>query len=222
MEVSDKKIVMKKLHRLTIIALRAASSFTSGVLSAQRAAFGLTTTQTTALDTAVTNFDSAINDVIAAKAALKSAVEAQDAARTSVLEALSNCAATIYNNSAVTDTMIASAGYEPRDTNRSKQFPFTPTDVIATPFANGNVELKWNKGQNTYGSVYVIEARFGEGDWAVVYQTTKSKVTLTGFNPGDLAWFRISAIRNEESSAPTEEVVIYAPTPEATTLRAAA
>ncbi len=213
---------MKKLNKLTIMALRAASTFTAGVCTAQRIPLGLSTTQTTALNTAVTNFDSAVTDVTAAKAALKSAVEAQNAARTAVLEALSSCASTIYNNPAVTDTMIASAGYEPRDTNRAKQNPFTPTDLIATPFANGNVELKWNKGQNTYGSVYVIEARFGEGDWAVVYQTTRVKATISGFNPGELAWFRVSAVRNEESSIPTDEVVIYAPTPEATTLRAAA
>lgn len=212
---------MRRITRLVISALRVAAGFASGVMTGQRVAFGLSTTQTTNLSTAVDNFDAAINDVAAAKAAYHSAVTTQSEARKAVLDALSSCAATMFNNPAVTDAMIESTGLEPRDFTPTKLSPHTPVDLIATPQTNGNVGLKWGKGLNEYGAVYIVETRHGEGDWTFAGQTTKTKFTATGFEPGGLAWFRVSASRNGITSDPTGDVVVYAPAPGAPLMEAA-
>lgn len=184
------------------------------ILKSGYAPYGVTVGQSGALEAAKDGFGADLADVAAKKAAFRAAVEGKMAQRTSLTEVISTISAVIYNNPAVTPEMIAALGLQPRATSRAKQTPKTPLELLATPFANGDVKLVWKRGENSYGAVYVIETKIGSGAWTQVFSTTKTRTTLEGFTPGTAVWFRIRATRNGLWSSASNDAPIYAPAPE--------
>jgi hypothetical protein len=181
----------------------------SSVLITGFASYGVTTGQATALKEDKDDFQDGLSDVAAAKAALASAVQTKDAERTTLLSNISLLANIIYNNPSVTPSMIAALGLAPRATTRTMHQPKVPQNLIAFPYASGDVTLKWSKGENVYGAVYIIEAKTETGDWEQVYSTTKQKATLSGYTPGVATWFRVRSARNNAISGASNESPIY-------------
>ncbi len=86
----------------------------------------------------------------------------------------------------------------------------TPIDLLATPYANGAVVVKWDRNGNAKSTAYALEAKYGVSEtWVPVVTTGKTKVSLTGFTPGDQVTFRVFANRGGVTSAPSIEYVIY-------------
>jgi hypothetical protein len=179
------------------------------VLTTSAASYGVSGAQATTFNGASSDFGVALVDVTAKKAALASSVQAKDTDRGELLDNISLIANIVYNNPAVTPAMIAALGLAPRSTTRTLHQPKTPENLLATPYASGNVLLKWSRGENVYGAVYVIEAKGETGDWEQVWSTTKTRVTLTDYTPGVPMWFRIRATRNNQISTPSNESPIY-------------
>jgi hypothetical protein len=175
--------------------------------------YGVPAAQTTALTAANTALGSAITTKQAARDASKAATQQALTARTSILEALSAIGATIYNNPDVTNQMIAEAGYAVHDTAPTKHFPSQPSSLIATPDASGTVLLGWDGGSNVYGTSFVIEGRASESDpWTFVTTTTRQRVSVAGFTPGQTYWFRVSASHNGQNSTASMPVAIWGET----------
>ena len=179
------------------------------VLTASAASYGVSGGQATTFNTASGGFATALVDVTAKKAAMASSVQAKEADRLTLLDNISLIANIVYNNPSVTPAMIAALGLAPRSTTRTMHQPKTPVDLMATPYASGNVLLKWSKGENVYGAVYVVEAKGETGDWEQVWSTTKTRVTLIDYTPGVPMWFRVRATRNGQISTPSNESPIY-------------
>jgi hypothetical protein len=118
--------------------------------------------------------------------------------------------------------MIAAAGFAVHDTSGTAVVPNQPVDLLATPFSDGTVSLRWGRNGNPNGVSFLIEAREdGSSEWEFVASTTKARLTVNGFAPGEPRWFRVVATKNDLSSLPSNEAPIY-PVGGATTLSVAA
>ncbi len=173
--------------------LQAMAGVVNSTMSTSAAAYGVSGAQAAALNTAFTEFGTARSDAASAEADFHSAIEDKSAAREALLANLSTIAKVIYNNTAVTPAMIAAAGYQPRDEERTPVVPQTPTDFQAEPFANGTVQFGWGRNGNPYGVVFVLEHSPNGTSWSQIWSGRQSKAKLEGFTPGVLGWFRVRA-----------------------------
>lgn len=185
----------------------------SSVITASAGAYGTSAAQDTALTNANTALSAAITAKQAARDASKAATQQALTARGAILDALSSIGATIYNDPSVTNQMISDAGYAVHDDTPTKHYPSQPSSLLATPDASGTVLLTWDGGANVYGVTYVIEGRASDSDpWGFVTSTTRQRLSVTGFTPGQTYWFRVSASHNGQNSIASLPVAIWGET----------
>ena len=85
-----------------------------------------------------------------------------------------------------------------------------PTEFSALAMSNGGVSFLWNRNGNPSTTTFALEAKYGtSSEWVLVTNTTKTRLTLGGFTPGDQVTFRVTASRGGETSLPSTEVLIY-------------
>ncbi len=175
--------------------------------------YGTDAAQNAALTAANTALAAAITAAQTARDASKAATQQKLAARQASIAALSSIGATIYNNPAVTDQMIANAGYAVHDTTATKHAPIQPTGLAATPDSSGTVLLAWSGGGNVYGTIYSVEGRALDTDpWTTVTNTKRRSVSVPGFTPGQTYWFRVTASNNGLTSVASAPVAIWGET----------
>ncbi|MBS1714759.1 MAG: fibronectin type III domain-containing protein [Armatimonadetes bacterium] len=180
------------------------------VIQANLAAYGVSLPQITSVTLAVNALDADVTEVTAKTAALKAAYEGKRADRANLINVLSVVGAVIYNNPNVTDEMIAAAGFAVHDTGGTPVVPQQPLDLLAAPFADGSVNLKWKRNGNPTGVSFLVESRGATGGWDFVTSTNKARTTVNGFAPGVTTWFRVTATKNDLTSLPSNEAPIYA------------
>lgn len=202
---------MNKIDTMSDSALQNLAGQMNTVLKTSAASYGVSTTQATNLDGDNTNFGTSLTNVTAKKAAAKAAVQGKDAYRAELLDSISVIANVIYNNPAVTDEMIAALGLQPRAKTKSKITPKTPGTLTASPYPDGNVFLKWGRGDNPYGVIYVVETSTDGSTWTQIGSATATKLTVSGYAPGVGTWFRVRATRNGLSSPASNLAPIYVP-----------
>lgn len=210
-------MTVKNLYTMADAALADKLTFIAGVITGAPTTFGLTALQATAMSDAAEAFAGQITDNEAAQAAAAIAMAAKNDGREEALSTFGTYLNLMYASPAVTDASILSLSLSPRATTRSTVVPQTPADFIVTPFSDGTVQFKWNKNGNPYGVVYVIEAAEADAaEWSVIENTTKTRITLSGFTPGTARWFRVKATKNGTSSLSTAMEGIYIPMPTST------
>ncbi len=172
------------------------------------AALGLTAPQLAEIEDAANDFAAAYTAAETSKLMTQSLVATKDAQRAASEEVLRRYGQMILNNPTVSITLKGQLGLTISPT------PFapvaTPIDLLATPYANGAVVVKWDRNGNAKSTAYALEAKYGVSEtWVPVMTTGKTKVSLTGFTPGDQVTFRVFANRGGVTSAPSIEYVIY-------------
>ena len=191
-------------------ALSAVAHLAFTVINGNLLGYGVSLPTITAVETAADALDADVTDVTAKIAALRAAYEGKSFDRGTLIRSLTTVGNVIYNNQNVTDELIAAAGFAVHDTNGSTVIPQQPLELLADPFANGTVNLKWKRNGNPPGVSFLIESRGATGDWEFVASTSKAKLTVTGFAPGATQWFRVVATKNDLTSLPSNEAPIYA------------
>ncbi|HRI43800.1 MAG TPA: fibronectin type III domain-containing protein [Fimbriimonadaceae bacterium] len=171
--------------------------------------YGVQAGQLTALNGGRTALEASIDGLTAAKAALAAATQARNAARATTLDALGSLGATIYNAPGVTNEMLAAAGYAIHDSTKTPVLPVTVSNVVAVPYSNGTVQLKWSRNGNPYGVQFAVEVRTADGEWEWVSSPTRTRITLTGITPGVTRYCRVIAFKNGIYAIPSEPVVVY-------------
>lgn len=192
-------------------------------ITAGGGSYGTSTGQDTALASANTAFGTALTGLSAAKASYKAALQTRDSARADLVSALRSIGTTIYADPAVTDQMIADAGYAVHDTTPEKHSPVMVEGFSAVPVGEDSVLFTWDRGANTYPCEFVIEGRAdGSSTWSQVYTTTKARIEVAGFAAGVPYWFRVTARRNNQVATPSFSVGIWGATTSPATLSLAA
>ncbi len=148
------------------------------------------------------------------------AFEARNVKWEQLLDAIGDFTKRIYADPNVDDQMLKAAGLSERAVPAARP-PQLPLELVATPNANGTVELKWKRNGNPPNAVFVVESRGATGGWSVVGNFTVTRVTVNNFAPGVERFFRVYATRNNQSSLKSNEAVIY-PDGESFTLSEAA
>ena len=199
---------------LNDIILGQKSTFIANTITAAPTTFGLTAPEATAMSDAADLYATALLDLQAAEAAFEAAKVARDSQRVALLDTFCGYLNQMYATQTVTDESIASLTLAVRDQTRTPIVPTIPTDVLATPFADGTVKLTWNRNGSAYGVVFTIEMAPADAtSWTVIGNTTKAKATFSGFNPGTPCWFRVIASKNGIVSDPSFYAGIYIPSP---------
>lgn len=202
------------LHKKPDSTLLMLTGLFNDVVSPDPATYALTADELTELAEAIASLDSAAQSAATIRGELASAYVAKAKERDRLLGRFTTLVNKIYANPTVTDAMITATGLEPRDAGRSRIVPVRPANLIATPSAIGTVELKWDKNGNAYGVSYHIEvAGKDSSSWTMLTSTTRTSITLSGFEPGVMRWFRVSANKNGTTSRPSFSSVIYPDTP---------
>ena len=205
---------LNALRSLNDTSLAGKLTYISSTIVAAPATFGLTAPQAASLEASAEVFATSIVDAEEARGAFQSAIEVKDNQRESSLELFGQLLNLMYAQPAVTPGAIASLTLDPRSTTKTPVVPSQPQDFLATPFADGTVKLSWKPGANKYGVVYEVEAADAdESNWAVVATTTKSRITVAGFEAGTPKWFRVRATKNGQSSVYSFNSGIYIPIP---------
>lgn len=198
-------------RRLSDLALSAAATQAHTVINGNILGYGVTPAQMTLLNTNKNALAAASTDLIAKKDAYEAALLTRDNSRVATIGSLANIGGTIYNNSTVTNVMLAAAGYAVYDSSGTTIIPVTPIDLLANPDAEGSVKLSWKRNGNPQGVVFVIEQSPDGEAWSQVFSTTKARVTLSGFTPGVEFWFRVRATKNDIVTLPSVPAGIWAP-----------
>ena len=186
----------------------------AAAITASPTTFGLTVPIATTISDAAEVFVTSLTDWHAAQNAVTNASFVKTSQRESLLSTLSTYLNLMYATPTVTGSAITSLGLAPRSETRTPVIPFQPQDLLATPFADGTVKITWSRGDNKYGVVYQIEAAGADAtEWAMIQSTTKTKVTLSGMNPGTPMWFRVRATKGTLASEYSFPSGIYIPMP---------
>ncbi|HMS56814.1 MAG TPA: fibronectin type III domain-containing protein [Fimbriimonadaceae bacterium] len=181
----------------------------SAAITANPTRYSLTAPIATELATVAELYNDSLIAQEAARAAFAAAVQEKLAQHEAALSLFSQYLNVIYSAPTVSDADIASLGMSPRSTTRTPVTPVEPLNLIATPTPAGTVTLEWDRNGNPYSVNFVIESKTAETDWEIVEMTTKSKITLYNYVPGQTAWFRAYAQKNNENSVPSNVAVIY-------------
>lgn len=194
----------------------------AATISVTPANFGLSAGQATAMVDAADVLTSANADLLAAKNALLTAQNTMESARANLLDVFTSNLKLSYADPAVSDANLNSIGLNSRNTSRSDIIPQQPTDLLATPAVDGTVSLNWQPNGNKYSVVYEVQAADLDGtNWTTIAAVTRRNITVNGFAPGQIRWFRVRATKGSRASEYSLTAGIYLPAPGISFLQAA-
>lgn len=162
------------------------------------------------LEGCVTEFADSVSSVNAGKTAFEAAVAAKQTTRGLTETEVRELVRRIQANPNVDNAIRVSLGITVKSDVRTSTAPATPTDVLVQPLASGVNVLTWNRNANKPNTQFLIECKAPTADaWAFVAVTTRMRFSHTGQTPGAPFLYRITAQRAEQSSLPSEPVMVY-------------
>lgn len=172
--------------------------------------FGLPADLPLKIANASAELQESLEKVSRTQAQYHAAVSEKNESRSYLVGLLATAANHVYADTDLTQPEIVSLGLQPRKEGRTPVKPTTPESLIVTAHADGHVEVSWSRSGNPQGVIFQVEAQNRSGEWRVVKTTTRCNVTLTGFPPGEPAWFRVTAHKTIYDSLPSHVQSIYA------------
>ena len=107
-------------------------------------------------------------------------------------------------------TLKAEMNVTVREARLPQPPPTAPTRLVAVGFDNGQHDLRWQRGENTLVTQYVIEAKTQDSrQWSKVDVVTATKYQHAGQPPGVKITYRIIARRSGKLSPPSNEFTLY-------------
>jgi len=179
------------------------------IAAANPDAVGLTPEQVAELETAADAFSTAYATSESAKGLLAGLIAEKDEQRVNSESVARELCQMILANPAVSVTVKGQLGL----TVAPRPFPVVsePEELCATAFGKGAVHVKWDRAGAPFSTTFTLEARVGtDRTWVLVAATSKSRVTLTNYAPGEQVLFRVRANRGGKTSPPSNLAVIYA------------
>ncbi len=166
--------------------------------------------QMEAITTANSNLSVAVLEFTAAQAALKAAslskqaaVKALDASVRQVVRGIQICPN-------ITDPVRQSLGLPPRNQPTPAPVPLAPANLVATPYADGTNDLRWQHNGNTKGVVYVVQAQTGSSSaWVQAGVSTAARFAHNNVTPGMPMKYRVTAQRGAHNSGVSNEAGVY-------------
>lgn len=184
---------------------------------------GLTSAQVTALNADFLEFDTTLTDHVAQRANAKAATAAKDTAKEALLAKIGSLVRIIRGHS-VPPALLDELGIGPIDPH-SPAHPSQPLLMTVTPYATGTNLLRWERGANKKGTMFVVEVLNATTDgWQYLIATSKLSFRHLNQELGFMQSYRVVALRNGAAGTPSFPVTVYGPeqgSAEAVELRAA-
>ncbi len=175
---------------------------------ANEAALGLDAETIGALTLAYNGFKAKLDAATLAKTESKQATAEKNDSKADARALIAQFAQEWRANPAIPDSLLDLMTVPNRQSNGTRTPPTQPLG-LEIRIGTGETSLSWNKNGNKYGTVYNIEtAPSGTGPWTTFDITTRSKIQFI-WPAGESVWFRVSAKRNQQTSAPSLPLALY-------------
>ena len=168
----------------------------------------------TALSGGVGGYNTAVNISTTARTAYHAATKSKITANKTATATVRGLVRRVQSNPAVTPGLKVQLQINPKTTPRTKTAPVTPTNLLATPDADGTNTLTWSGNGNKRNTTYIIEAMIGSAtNFVYVDDTTAQRFAHTGQTPGVTVVYRVTASRAKMKSAPSQTAAVYLHSP---------
>ena len=179
------------------------------VAGANAATLGLSQADMTALTNSASNVNTTIASAVATEAIAKAAVKTKQTALNTSGNLLRSYVKRLQANPNMTDALRKQMGLPVRQP-ATHTLPVVPAALTVSGQSDGTNTLAWNTMGNKQGTVYQVEYQTtSNGGWTLLDTTTRAKYAATGFVPGQRTSYRVRAKRSEQTSAYSNEAVIY-------------
>lgn len=182
------------------------------VATANAVALSLDPTEVAEITTANTNFSSSLDAQEAARAQSLGATAFCDAKWEAALAIVSKYNAQFQAIPNISPELLGDLGLTVPGGGGGTIPVYAPTELSALGTSNGINSLKWKRNGNASGTIYVIEAAYGDGgEWQMVANSTRTRFDHSGQTPGQFVRYRVSAQRGSLVSAPSNTASVYDP-----------
>ncbi|MCX6154874.1 MAG: hypothetical protein NT007_12020 [Candidatus Kapabacteria bacterium] len=179
------------------------------IATANLTVLGLVTGDMTTLTTNKTNYSTGLNNAVAKQAESKAATDNKNIKRSTLSANIRDLARQIQAHPGVSDSLKVQLGLKPSDPTPTPSIPQIPTELTLTTISGALISLKWNRNGNSQGTIFVVEAS-GVPDHAfmIIDSTTKTTLETPYRNPTGSTFFRVRAKKNDQTSDPSNVIVI--------------
>jgi hypothetical protein len=131
------------------------------------------------------------------KQAVKTALADQTIKEDALEQLVSQIASYVESVAGNDETLITSAGMDPRAPSSASTMPDTPSGLETTVGdRDGEIDLSWNPSSSAKS--YLIQQSADPPTatgWTHAGTSTKSSITIDALSPGIRYWFRVCAVR---------------------------
>lgn len=183
------------------------SKLFASVASANAAALHLTEEETSALSDAAAGFAAALSASEAAKASLKGLVSEKVNRRNEAEAIIRTHAKMISADPTISVDLKGALGL---NLGERRSAPVTePSTVCASGQSNGTNLVTWNRNGNSRSTIFILEAKIGNGQYTVIDVLTRTRFEHKGQIPGQQICYRVRAKRGDVISGPSNVAVVY-------------
>jgi hypothetical protein len=178
--------------------------------TANKGTLGITGEQLTALETGLAEF----NNDLALKQQKKEESTSQTTkvrnSRKKLNKLVGKLNTAFKSKDEVTDGLLEELGLDSKDSNLNATTAGTPSNLVVTGTSDGINHLKWNRGGNKQGTMFIIEAKSGDAlTFVIVDAVTSSFYEHADQTPGVKTQYRIKAKRGEIASGYSNSAMVY-------------
>ncbi|MBL8059139.1 MAG: fibronectin type III domain-containing protein [Chthonomonas sp.] len=168
-----------------------------------------------------TALNTALGNASDAKAAYAASVVAKNAALDAAHAEVGRWAKIWRANQDVPDEVLAELLLPAHNPGRTSTPPTQPLEMTFNATSQGSIMLKWKRNGNIPGTIFQIErSPNGATIWTNIGSTTKAKFNTVS-QPGVPVYYRVTAVRDNLTSAPSDPITIWPGEEETTLLQAA-
>jgi hypothetical protein len=148
------------------------------------------------LTAGVNDLDAAYTAAQAAKQAWRNAVDVQTAKSDALDQLISQCASYVESVAGPDESVISSAGMDPKSAGGAPTLPEAPTGVdVTVGDREGELDISWDPVSNAKS--YLIQRSSDPNtaaSWTHAGTSTKSSTTIDALTSGTRYWFRVCAV----------------------------
>jgi len=170
---------------------------------------GLAAGDITTLTTKKSTYSTNLNTAIAKQIESKSATDNKNVARDALKSDIRGLAKQIQAHPGVPDNIKVQLGLKAGSPTPSPSFPIIPNDLSANIGSVGIISLSWNRSGKSQGTIFIIESSTAPDKmFTMIDSTTKTTLDTNFRNPTGPTFFRVRAKKNDQTSDPSNVVVV--------------
>ncbi len=158
---------------------------------------GLDVLEVAEIEAITDEFNEAMRNLVAARAAYEAAVVRKDLVRARAVDVDRRYVARFQADSSLSIDTFGRLDV-PLRTRRGARGRAKPVErVIASADIYGVATIQYKRGENPESVLFLIQESRNGGPWTTVTSTKRTRIKLKGYPPGEPVVFRVVTLRNE-------------------------